>query len=319
MLKLKVVISYVIREDDGLDLFNEFMESLRNYPPSKISKLVITVKSVDPEFTVTIKKIAKKKIVNLRILVEPRPDIGFDLGSHYIVGRENPDTIVIFMSASSQVCHSDWFNLLTVPFTSDEVGVVGTMISFESIKDSYLELVQARIKSILKLQMSRHDVSTALVRNISVPNKQINLGKFGNRITALLLKAVCKLMKNRDPLDYALKFPPFPNPHLRTTGYAVRADLLNIVFDSFPQKKHDAFLLESGYSSISRRIALLGYEVLHCDAAGFYEHYDKVLNPSTFRTMNSKSIVSDRESRSFQDLSNEVQSALSQITFNIRK
>jgi hypothetical protein len=105
---------------------------------------------------------------------------------------------------------------------------------------------------------------------------------------------------------------------LRTTGFAVRADLVLLTFDRYPQYKYEAFQIESGYSSISRRILNMGYQVLHCDYKGRYEDYDQVSKPTSFRVQKGKSIVSDRESRRFHALSPENQVAMNKITFDVR-
>jgi hypothetical protein len=105
---------------------------------------------------------------------------------------------------------------------------------------------------------------------------------------------------------------------LRTTGFAVRADLLLLTFDNYPQYKHEAFQYESGYSSISRRIVNMGFQVLHCDYKGNYEDYDQVFKPNSFRAQKGRSLVSDRESRKFHVLSHENQVALNKITFSVR-
>jgi len=318
MQKIPVVISYVVRGDDGLNLVAEFYDSLRKFPPSSRVILVVSVKSANSNFTEAVIEIFENKIQNLKVLVESKPDIGFDIGSHYLVGERYPGHVLIFMSASSRFNHPNWLKYLTKPFCQDNVGAVGTMLSLESIKDSYIELVDARLKAKFRFKMSEINTTTCLARGIQIPKKQINVGRVGDWISNRCLNVVCKVLKNRNPLKYASRFPSFPNPHLRTTGFAVRADLMRIVVDKMPKEKYEAYLYESGYSSISRRVALVGFSVLHCDANGNYENYDEVSNPSTFRVKNFKSVVNDREARNFKQLPKEVQLALSRLTFGMR-
>ena len=318
MRKIPVVISYVVREDDGLNLVAEFYDSLRKFPPSSRVILVVSVKNANSNFMKAVIEIFENKIQNLKVLVEQKPDIGFDIGSHYLVGESYPGHVLIFMSASSRFNHPNWLKYLTEPFCQDSVGAVGTMLSLESIKDSYIELVDARLKAKLGFKMSQINTTTCIARGIQIPQKQINIGRIGDWIENRCLNVVCKVLENRNPLKYASRFPSFPNPHLRTTGFAVRADLMRIVVDKMPKEKYEAYLYESGYSSISRRVALVGFSVLHCDANGKYENYDEVSSPSTFRVKNFKSIVNDREARNFKQLPKEVQLALSRLTFGMR-
>jgi hypothetical protein len=312
------IISYVIHEKDGASLAKEFLASLRKFPAKTPVTLLVSVKCLNPQFLEQIKVIFADGDKGLRITVEQVPDAGFDLGSHYLVARQNPGVILIFMSASSRVAHPDWFQLLIAPFNKIDVGAVGCMISFESIRDSYLELVRTRVKSKLHLKMSDFELATARSREIYVPKFQISLGQFGNFVARLFTKWICHFLRNEEPLNYSMLFPAFPNPHLRTTGFAVRANLLLVAFDRFPRLKYESFHYESGNSNVSRRIFIMGYQVLHCDYKGKYENFDQVSVPTSFRVQKGRSLVSDRESRRYHSLSPDNQVALNRITFDPR-
>lgn len=318
MSALDILISYVIREEDGTAPAKEFFGSLRKYPTGTPATLLVSVKCVNPEFLDQIRKIFEENVKGLKISVARTLDSGFDLGSHYLVARQNPDVILVFMSASSKATCPNWLYMLTFPLTKKYVGAVGCMLSFESIHDSFLEIVSTRIKSKFHLRMSGFELASARARRINVSKFQIPLGPLGDWVTDLLTKVSCYLLRNMEPLNYSRFFPSFPNPHLRTTGFAVRANLLLLTFDRYPQYKHEAFQYESGYSSISRRIVNMGYQVLHCDYVGNYEDYDQVSKPTSFRVQKGRSLVSDRESRRFHSLKPENQVALNKITFGAR-
>ena len=108
MRKIPVVISYVVREDDGLNLVAEFYDSLRKFPPSSRVILVVSVKNANSKFMEAVIEIFENKIQNLKVLVESKPDIGFDIGSHYLVGESYPGHVLIFKSASSRFNHPNW-------------------------------------------------------------------------------------------------------------------------------------------------------------------------------------------------------------------
>lgn len=56
-------------------------------------------------------------------------------------------------------------------------------------------------------------------------------------------------------------FPPFPNPHIRTTGFMMRRELfLELCPRWFPTKRH-CYLFESGHYSLTRRVWALGFKV----------------------------------------------------------
>jgi hypothetical protein len=313
-----ILVSYVIREEDGTSPAKEFVGSLRKFPAGAEATLLVSVKCQNPIFLDQIRGIFEDGVKEFDINVVHAPDHGFDLGTHYLVARQNPGVILIFMSASSKATCPNWLNLLTLPFIKSHVGAVGCLLSFESIRDSYLELVRTRIKSKFHLKMSDFELATAKARQIDVPKFQISFGPLSSWAAELLTKVTCYLLRNKEPLNYSGSFPAFPNPHLRTTGFAVRADLLLLTFDKYPRYKYEAFQFESGYSSISRRIVNLGYQVLHCDYKGNYEDYDLISKPTSFRVQKGRSLVSDRESRRFHSLSLENQDALNKITFGVR-
>jgi len=318
MKVLKILVSYVIREEDGISPAKEFLGSLQKFPAGAAATLLVSVKCRNPIFLDQIRGIFEAGVKEFDIDVVRAPDHGFDLGSHYLIAKQNPDVILVFMSASSKAARANWLYLLTLPLIKSHVGAVGCLLSFESIRDSYLEAVRTRIKSKFHLKMSDFDLATARARKIDVSRFQIPLGPLGDWATELLTIVSCYLLRNREPLNYSSSFPAFPNPHLRTTGFAVRADLLLLTFDRYPRYKYEAFQFESGYSSISRRIVNLGYQVLHCDYKGNYEDYDLISKPTSFRVQKGKSLVSDRESRRFHSLSLENQDALNKITFGVR-
>jgi hypothetical protein len=65
-----------------------------------------------------------------------------------------------------------------------------------------------------------------------------------------------------DWLTFHRRFPPFPNPHLRTNGMLYPRELLLDVLRHPPRTKDEAFALESGRAGLSRRIVSEGGELL---------------------------------------------------------
>jgi hypothetical protein len=65
-----------------------------------------------------------------------------------------------------------------------------------------------------------------------------------------------------DWLSFHRRFPPFPNPHLRTNGLLYPRELLLDVLKRPPRTKDEAFALESGRAGLSRRIVDEGGELL---------------------------------------------------------
>jgi len=63
-------------------------------------------------------------------------------------------------------------------------------------------------------------------------------------------------------------FEPFPNPHIRTNGFALTRELLLSLDWPLPRRKLDAWRLESGRGGISRQLRGRGLELLAVDRQG---------------------------------------------------
>jgi hypothetical protein len=65
-----------------------------------------------------------------------------------------------------------------------------------------------------------------------------------------------------------LFFKPFPNPHIRTTGFMIRAPLMKQVWPKFTPLKRVAYMAESGRNNITRKVQRLGYEAVVVNSRG---------------------------------------------------
>ncbi len=97
-------------------------------------------------------------------------------------------------------------------------------------------------------------------------------------------------------------YPRFPNPHVRTSSFAIdRALLLELTLEP-PRDKRDAYLVESGYRSITRLVQERGLRALVADRAG--RIYDVPDWPAsrTFRSSEQEGLlVADNQTRDYQE------------------
>ncbi|QEE39055.1 MULTISPECIES: hypothetical protein [unclassified Methylobacterium] len=95
----------------------------------------------------------------------------------------------------------------------------------------------------------------------------------------------------------------FPNPHLRTNGFALRRTvLLDLFRDYLIGSKLDAYAFESGRSSLTRRITARGYDVLVVGRNG--RGYPPLWWPAsdTFRQGRQDNLlIADNQTRRFDD------------------
>ena len=315
--ELTVSISYVIREADGIDAFDNFIDSLEKFPIPKSISLYILLKESRELFRLQIQNRLQASKIKANIVVGS--DGGFDLGSHLeIASRVSSDLLVLFTS-TTQPCSKNWILSLTQPFKDQQVGIVGSMFSNESLKTSYLLLIRLKLKHKLSQKLngfesdlssywgiSKEKVSPMLLvfRLIKIPNF------FFRKIEKTLLCFIAKL----NPWKSVKNFPEFPNPHIRTTGMAIRRDLYVEILDKVPVSKFDAFNYESGSDSITKRAEGLGYKVGLVQKNGVFVSIQNPKARTTFRFVGGDSLISDHQSRHFHTLSKRHKLILTKIT-----
>ncbi|HYM54213.1 MAG TPA: hypothetical protein VES97_02540 [Solirubrobacteraceae bacterium] len=79
-------------------------------------------------------------------------------------------------------------------------------------------------------------------------------------------------------------FDPFPNPHIRTNGFALRRELLLSLDWPAPRRKLDAWRLESGRRGISRQVRERGLSLLVVGRDGAAYQQERWRESATFRS-----------------------------------
>ena len=111
-------------------------------------------------------------------------------------------------------------------------------------------------------------------------------------------------------------FPRFPNPHLRTNGFAIRRrDWLDLVPGSLTGK-WGGWKLESGHYSMTRQMLRRGLQVLVVDRYGQSYQPTEWSHSQTFRSGDqSHLLIADNQTRRFAAASRHERVALMQITW----
>lgn len=305
MKDVKALISYVIREADGIESLKQFISSLDKFGVSQDNIVHIGIKDASKKFVATVSDELTSGTHTYRIKFSILPSGGFDIGSHFLVAQKSKSTHIIFMTATSQANRKNWDKILLRGFSDNSVGIIGSMKSSESIKSSFMAYLNLRVNLFCQFTLSHSDKLVARARGMKVDSNEgtLMLNKFQSFSRSVIKKILFFALKSKEPYCFVNRFPEFPNPHLRTTGLAINRDLFLSIFDRVPEQKFEAYEYESGSLSLSRRASLLGWKVLVADYYGTYHDLlDKDCN-ETFRWVNGKSLVSDRESRNFHSLS----------------
>jgi len=99
-------------------------------------------------------------------------------------------------------------------------------------------------------------------------------------------------------------YPRFPNPHIRTTGFMIsRAAILEMGLEQVRDKR-SAYLLESGWTSITRRVQERGLRAVVVGRDGRIYDVEEWSTSHTFRSGDqSNLLIADNQTRTYQTAS----------------
>jgi len=105
-------------------------------------------------------------------------------------------------------------------------------------------------------------------------------------------------------IKYKKYFNPFPNPHIRTTGFLIKgSEFYSFINNKLLQSKEDAWKIESGKKSLTNHFKKLGFKiyVINSDGSKFSENDWNLSNTYNYLEQN-KSIISDKHTRKYLKL-----------------
>lgn len=156
-----------------------------------------------------------------------------------------------FLNTNSVLLDDQWLRRLHAVLERPSVGIVGATGSYQSIYSCHL--------------------------------KALRDGHFSSRYYNLRERAYLGLL--------LYHFPPFPNAHIRTNGFMIRANLMQQVWVRNTRTKFQAMRFESGADSLTNRIVKKGLDVLVVGRDGIgYEPRDWPFS-CTFRTNNQSNLL----------------------------
>jgi hypothetical protein len=113
-----------------------------------------------------------------------------------------------------------------------------------------------------------------------------------------------------------MRFPPFPNPHLRSNGFMLARELLLDLDWPPPTSKADAWALESGTRSMSRQIWQRDLEVLVVGRDGVAYPPERWRESATFRSGDQRNLlIADNRTRQYETAKGQLRSRLEQMSW----
>ena len=114
------------------------------------------------------------------------------------------------------------------------------------------------------------------------------------------------------------RYPPFPNPHLRTNGFMLERTLM-LDLDWRPsRRKQDAWSLESGANSLTRQIVARGQRPMLVGRDGFCFEQEQWAESHTFRSGDQENLlIADNRTRAYAAADRSHRAALSRAAWGL--
>lgn len=169
-------------------------------------------------------------------LVVRVPDVGFDLGTYrHVVERFAAPRYCLFNSRSRFLIDG-WLDKLETALALPGVAVAGATASRQSLLTDHMHI-------------HRHAVDGSLLRRL-IRRSPANA------------------------LRHWLRFPPFPNPHLRTNAILMERELMLDLWNRQFRTKLDTAKFENGRDNLTRRIGNLGLRAVVVGRHGVFDEGD---------------------------------------------
>jgi len=156
-----------------------------------------------------------------------------DLDAYRLALKHRAAGAYCFLNSYSELQAEDWLTKLLGPLREPGVGMTGAGGSYETLRAHYPWM------------------PPVFASSSALPGK----------LRESLGAARARLWVNR-------RFPPFPNAHVRTNAFALRADVIRRLDWPAVRTKPDAWALESGRAGLSSQVQSLGLQLRIVGADG---------------------------------------------------
>lgn len=312
----EICVVYAIRQIDGIESFKRFIESCEKFPMSLLSqpKLVVAVKESTVEFESQIVKYAEDMRQNIRLIRVP--DVGFAFGSWLSVIESEKDDLYVLLTATSQATKDYWVDSLTQGFVNPKIGIIASMCSSESIRDTYRFAQLLRVKLFLRIRLSDYEANISDIFKLRTRTEMksepryIKSNYLLNFLSSQMRNVVLFFARYRGDWSWKRTFPKSPNIHFRTTGFAIRGDTYLKIMNVLPINKAENLALETGHNSFTRQVEKFGLKVKIFSITDGLVDLRSQSAHRTFRWIGGDSIVIDAHSLEFASLSHRCQISL---------
>jgi hypothetical protein len=271
---MSVTVAFLARGlDAGLPAVEAFLESYQAHPAGAPHRLVLLVKGWDGvpgrDRLDGMAEAAGAELLEL-------PDDGFDWGAYFRLAEVAKTEFVLLLNSHSRIQHDNWLGLMLAVKRQQGVGLVGCTGSWGTIGPSwryYWLLGRTRWKKGMRLRLTLFVPAAVLI------------------LTGRLLRTFHR-------------FPPHPNPHIRSNAMLLPTALLRdfAACRHVPARKKDAYGLESGRRSLTRFVAAQHLATLVCGADGRgYPPTEWMAAETLFTPGQRQLLIADNQTRNYSE------------------
>ena len=216
----KCAVLYIAFAPFGSRPLRDFVASYERHPPGIECDLYILCKGFSDDEAINEFLDPAKALAYTAIRV---PDGGFDLGTYHYVAQRLDANDFCFFNTRSVILVGDWLRMLHKYSRDAQIGAAGATASCESLYSDHLRAVAEGLRA-------------------------------GRSLRSIAGRSFLNRWRHR------YLFPAFPNPHLRTNAFVIRADVFRRLRFGTIRSRLDTARLENGRSSITRQLRRMGLE-----------------------------------------------------------
>jgi hypothetical protein len=279
---------HLVRAANGPKPFSSFLDSYRAHPAGVEHDLILAMKGFSSRDSAAA---YLDGAADLRALPLFFPDDGLDLSIYVEVARRLGERRYCFVNSFSTVLTENWLACLSNALAGPSVGLVGASGSWASPRSQALHAqgLPSAYKTVFPDRRWMREQFEELERERAARPR--------GALRGALHRADRWLMTARA----AISFAPFPAPHLRTNAFMITGGTLAQLGLVRPQRKFNAYQLESGRKSVTRRVQRLGLGVVVVDRMGRTFEPDRWDRSLTFWQHDQEGLlVADNQTATYQ-------------------
>ena len=273
----QIGVVHLVRACNGIAPFQRFLATYQTCHGGIAHDLLIVYKGFDSPETL---QSYNALLAEYKFPATYQPlqisDAGFDISAYSVAARHFPHAFLCFVNSYTQLRDTLWLSKLYTHLTQDGVGVVGASGSWETFVPSLL-----------------HE------------RARLNKRGLAGRIRGYLR------------LGYQqMRYPAFPNPHIRTNGFMLSRTLLLELRGSNPRNKEGAWEFENSRRSMTCQIRARGLRPLIVGKDGIGYEIEQWPRSNTFRLGNQANLLmTDNRTEEYANATPDAKRALSEAAW----